>query len=97
MSAPAEQQLQQPTVDKVDKADKKDKKEKKEKKAAKAKNIVVPVANSTKDNVNANGITVSKDANFSQWYQEVVTKGELIEYYKEVLRPRRQLPPNSDR
>ncbi len=38
------------------------------------------------------GITVSKTENFSQWYQEVVLKAELVEYYTEisgffVLRP----------
>lgn len=31
-----------------------------------------------------NGITVTKEANFSQWYQEVVTKCELVDYYTEV-------------
>ncbi|KAL1841330.1 hypothetical protein VTJ49DRAFT_7167 [Mycothermus thermophilus] len=30
------------------------------------------------------GITVSKAENFSQWYQEVVLKAELIEYYTEI-------------
>lgn len=30
------------------------------------------------------GITVSKSENFSQWYQEVVLKAELIEYYTEI-------------
>jgi prolyl-tRNA synthetase len=30
------------------------------------------------------GITVSKEVNFSQWYQEVVLKAELIEYYNEI-------------
>ncbi len=30
------------------------------------------------------GITVSKADNFSQWYQEVVLKAELIEYYTEI-------------
>ncbi|KAK3352611.1 hypothetical protein B0T25DRAFT_189219 [Lasiosphaeria hispida] len=30
------------------------------------------------------GITVSKTENFSQWYQEVVLKAELIEYYTEI-------------
>ena len=38
------------------------------------------------------GITVSKADNFSQWYQEVVTKAEMVEYSGEiaglfVLRP----------
>ncbi|CAH0016608.1 unnamed protein product [Clonostachys rhizophaga] len=30
------------------------------------------------------GITVSKDENFSQWYQEVVLKAEMVEYYQEI-------------
>ncbi|KAH6856142.1 hypothetical protein B0I37DRAFT_69646 [Chaetomium sp. MPI-CAGE-AT-0009] len=30
------------------------------------------------------GITVSKTENFSQWYQEVVLKAEMIEYYTEI-------------
>jgi len=30
------------------------------------------------------GITVSKTENFSQWYQEVVLKAEMIEYYNEI-------------
>ncbi len=30
------------------------------------------------------GITVSKSDNFSQWYQEVVLKSEMIEYYNEI-------------
>jgi len=37
-----------------------------------------------KADANLNGITVSKDINFSEWYQEIVTKGELVEYYTEV-------------
>lgn len=30
------------------------------------------------------GITVSKEDNFPQWYQELVIKAELVEYYSEV-------------
>ena len=30
------------------------------------------------------GITVTKAENFSQWYQEVVLKAELVEYYNEI-------------
>ncbi|KAM0209336.1 hypothetical protein ACHAQD_011227 [Fusarium lateritium] len=38
------------------------------------------------------GITVKKEENFSQWYQEVVVKAGMVEYYTEiaglfVLRP----------
>jgi len=34
------------------------------------------------------GITVQKDISFSQWYQEVVIKAELVEYYNEVSKTR---------
>ncbi|KAL1896893.1 hypothetical protein Cpir12675_002614 [Ceratocystis pirilliformis] len=60
-------------------------------KAAKKKNqSVVPVASKKNDDIA--GITVGKNENFSQWYQEVVLKAEMIEYYTEisgffVLRP----------
>ena len=40
-----------------------------------AKGPVVPLTS---------GITVTKEANFPQWYQEVVTKCELVDYYTEV-------------
>lgn len=30
------------------------------------------------------GITAKKDSDFSQWYQEVVIKAEMIEYYNEI-------------
>jgi prolyl-tRNA synthetase len=30
------------------------------------------------------GMTVAKEANFSQWYHELVIKAELVEYYSEV-------------
>lgn len=30
------------------------------------------------------GITVSKEENFSQWYQEIVIKAEMVEYYNEI-------------
>lgn len=30
------------------------------------------------------GITALKETNFSEWYTEVVTKCELVEYYTEV-------------
>ncbi|CAG9944993.1 unnamed protein product [Clonostachys rosea f. rosea IK726] len=30
------------------------------------------------------GITVSKNENFPQWYQEVVLKAEMVEYYQEI-------------
>ena len=37
------------------------------------------------------GISISKDVNYSEWYSEVITKAEMIEYYDVsgcyVLRP----------
>jgi prolyl-tRNA synthetase len=61
-------------------------------KAAKAaKNaLVVGQGKKTDDII---GITVSKEEDFSAWYQEVVVKSEMIEYYQEIagffiLRPR---------
>ncbi|KFX91677.1 hypothetical protein O988_07628 [Pseudogymnoascus sp. VKM F-3808] len=61
-------------------------------KAAKAaKNaLVVGQGKKTDDII---GITVSKEQDFSAWYQEVVVKSEMIEYYQEIagffiLRPR---------
>lgn len=42
------------------------------------KNVTVPTT------VNQEGISVKKSENFSQWYQEVVTKCELVEYYTEI-------------
>ncbi|KAK5654506.1 hypothetical protein OQA88_7135 [Cercophora sp. LCS_1] len=58
-------------------------------KAAKQASLPVVGGKKTDDII---GITVKKDENFSQWYQEVVLKAELAEYYTEisgffVLRP----------
>jgi prolyl-tRNA synthetase len=50
-------------------------------KAAKQTNLPVVGGKKTDDII---GITVSKADNFSQWYQEVVLKAELIEYYTEI-------------
>lgn len=52
-------------------------------KAAKAaaKAILVVGGKKTDDII---GITVSKSDNFSAWYQEVVLKAEMIEYYTEI-------------
>lgn len=61
-------------------------------KAAKAaKQTSLPVAGSKKTD-DIIGITVKKGDNFPQWYQEVVLKAEMVEYYQEisgffVLRP----------
>ncbi|KAK0636486.1 hypothetical protein B0T17DRAFT_613210 [Bombardia bombarda] len=47
-----------------------------------AKQASLPVhAKKTDDII---GITVGKDENFSEWYQQVVLKAELIEYYTEI-------------
>jgi prolyl-tRNA synthetase len=60
-------------------------------KAAKAK-TALPVGGGKKTD-DIIGITSSKEADFSSWYQEVVLKAEMIEYYNEIsgffiLRPR---------
>lgn len=62
-------------------------------KAAKAakKASAVPVVGGKKTD-DIIGITVKKGENFSAWYQEVVLKAEMVEYYQEisgffVLRP----------
>ena len=61
-------------------------------KAAKAaKQAALPVVGGKKTD-DIIGITVKKGENFSQWYQEVVLKAEMVEYYQEisgffVLRP----------
>ena len=54
-------------------------------KAAKA--AALPIVGGAKkggDNKDIIGITVSKETNFPQWYQELVIKAELVEYYSEV-------------
>ncbi|KAL7946137.1 hypothetical protein V8C42DRAFT_322585 [Trichoderma barbatum] len=61
-------------------------------KAAKAaKQATLPVVGGKKTD-DIIGITVTKAENFPAWYQEVVLKGEMVEYYQEisgffVLRP----------
>ncbi|KAI0132646.1 hypothetical protein BJ170DRAFT_614772 [Xylariales sp. AK1849] len=54
-----------------------------EKAAKAAKQAAAPAAGSKKQD-DIIGITASKADNFSQWYQEVVLKAELIEYYTEI-------------
>lgn len=61
-------------------------------KAAKAAKQVLPIGQAKKAD-DIIGITVSKEKDFSDWYQEVVLKSEMIEYYNEIsgffiLRPR---------
>lgn len=62
-----------------------------EKAAKAAKKTTLPVVGGKKTD-DIIGITVSKADNFPAWYQEVVLKSELVEYYQEisgffVLRP----------
>ncbi|KAI0480770.1 prolyl-tRNA synthetase [Xylariaceae sp. FL0804] len=60
-----------------------------------AKQAALPIVGGGKKDDNSKeviGITASKDTNFSAWYQELVLKAELVEYYTEisgfyVLRP----------
>lgn len=54
---------------------------KKAEKAAKQASLPVVGGKKADDII---GITVKKSENFSQWYQEVVLKAELIEYYTEI-------------
>jgi prolyl-tRNA synthetase len=48
-----------------------------------AKQAALPVVGGKKTD-DIIGITVSKSDNFSQWYQEIVIKAELVEYYTEI-------------
>ncbi|KAI8634874.1 prolyl-tRNA synthetase [Xylariaceae sp. FL1651] len=51
-----------------------------------AKQAALPVVGGKKgdDSKEVIGITASKETNFSQWYQELVIKAELVEYYTEI-------------
>ena len=66
-------------------------KEKKPKKEKKEKPAQGPGKNKQGGKKNEEGISVKKDENFAEWYQQVVTKAELIEYYDVsgcyILRP----------
>jgi hypothetical protein len=53
-------------------------------KAAKAAKLAAAPAASGKKQEDTLGLTVTKTENFSQWYQEVVLKSEMIEYYTEI-------------
>ncbi|PKS09259.1 hypothetical protein jhhlp_003873 [Lomentospora prolificans] len=53
-----------------------------EKAAKAAKQAALPVQ--TKKAENTIGITVSKSEDFPQWYQEVVLKAQMIDYYNEI-------------
>ncbi|KAI1816182.1 proline-tRNA ligase-like protein [Poronia punctata] len=60
-------------------------------KAEKGQKQVPVVGGKKDDSKEIIGITVSKETHFSQWYQELVTKGEMVEYYEisgfYILRP----------
>ena len=62
-----------------------------EKAAKAARKASLPVVGGKKTD-DIIGITVSKEENFPAWYQEVVLKADMVEYYQEisgffVLRP----------
>lgn len=86
----AKQAEQQPSKSALKKAEKQAKMA--AEKAAKAsKKAAVPVVGGKKTD-DIIGITVSKSQDFPAWYQEVVLKSEMVEYYNEiagffVLRP----------
>ncbi|KAI2642623.1 proline-tRNA ligase-like protein [Xylaria nigripes] len=53
-------------------------------KAEKEKKQVPVVGGKKDDSKELIGMTASKETNFSQWYQELVVKGEMVEYYNEI-------------
>ncbi|KAI0486882.1 prolyl-tRNA synthetase [Xylaria cf. heliscus] len=53
-------------------------------KAEKAAKQIPVVGGKKDDSKEIIGMTASKETNFSQWYQELVVKGEMVEYYSEV-------------
>ncbi|KAI1431924.1 proline-tRNA ligase-like protein [Xylaria sp. CBS 124048] len=53
-------------------------------KAEKEKKQVPIVGGKKDDSKEVIGITASKETNFSLWYQELVVKGEMVEYYNEI-------------
>lgn len=61
-------------------------------KAAKQATLAVGQGKKTDDII---GITVKKDEDFPAWYQEVVLKAEMIEYYHEVRLPKLYDPHGS--
>lgn len=55
-----------------------------EKAAKAAKQAAAPAAGAGRKQEDTLGLTVTKTGNFPQWYQEVVLKSEMIEYYTEI-------------
>jgi uncharacterized Zn finger protein len=66
------------------KKEKKEKQPKQPKPSQKPKQANVAVVGGKKQGTEIIGVTASKDGNFAQWYQELVIKAELVEYYNEV-------------
>lgn len=54
-----------------------------EKAAKAAKQAALPVVGGKKKE-DITGITVKKHEDFSAWYQEIVLKAEMVEYYNEI-------------
>jgi hypothetical protein len=83
VEAPAEQQQQQ--NDKQEKKAKAPKQPKAPKPSQQPKQKKdVAVIGGKKQGAELIGITATKDGNFSAWYQELVLKAEMVEYYNEV-------------
>ncbi|KAI1824426.1 proline-tRNA ligase-like protein [Xylaria intraflava] len=53
-------------------------------KAEKEKKQIPVVGGKKDDSKEIIGMTASKETNFSLWYQELVVKGEMVEYYNEI-------------
>ncbi|KAI8952027.1 proline-tRNA ligase-like protein [Xylaria longipes] len=53
-------------------------------KAEKASKQIPVVGGKKDDSKEIIGMTASKETNFSLWYQELVVKGEMVEYYSEI-------------
>jgi prolyl-tRNA synthetase len=83
VEAPAEQQQQQ--TDKQEKRAKAPKQPKAPKPSQQPKQKKeVAVVGGKKQGAELIGITATKDGNFSAWYQELVLKAEMVEYYNEA-------------
>lgn len=55
-----------------------------EKAAKAAKQSAMPIVGGKKADTDIIGITSKKAENFPDWYQQVVLKAEMIEYYNEI-------------
>jgi prolyl-tRNA synthetase len=79
VEAPADQQQQQ---EKKAKAPKQPKGPKPSQQPKQKKEVAV--VGGKKQGAELIGITATKDGNFSAWYQELVLKAEMVEYYNEI-------------